>query len=51
MCVAHFDLAGPGVALAVLEVHPEDYIRGGVNNPSLHEVEKSATESWIPIPT
>lgn len=35
MCVAHFDLAGPGVALAlaVLGVHLEDYIRGGINNP------------------
>lgn len=36
LCVAHFDLAGPGVEhvraldLAVLGVHPEDHLHGGV---------------------
>lgn len=42
LCVAHFDLAGAGVYhvraldLAVLGVHPEDHLRGGVKVQGLN---------------
>lgn len=42
LCVAHFDLPGPGVDhvraldLAVLRVHPEDHLRGGIKVQGLY---------------